>query len=340
MKKICIVITNRSSWGRYQAVCEAIHNHPNLELQLVVAGGALHLDIPYSISDRLYCLVDGDSKESMVLTTTTLTTQLVSVFSRLKPDTVYIHGDRFEMLGVAMAASYMGILIAHAEGGETTGCIDDKVRNAITELADIHFPVKLNSAYVLADKKRWYGEPELLDIYCVGSPALDLIKDIPIINKDPYVVVLVHPNTTKDEDVNELIEAIKEIKEKIIWINPNFDAGSKAMLKEIHKLNVEFVKDLKPIEFYTLLKNSKMLIGNTSSGIKEGSYLGVTYLCIGDRQKGRDSDSNTIFVEYKKEKIVEAYKNYSHVKFESSEYFGDGLASKYIVEILAGDADG
>ena len=332
MKKICIVITNRSSWGRYQAVCEAIHNHPNLELQLVVAGGALHLDIPYSISDRLYCLVDGDSKESMVLTTTTLTTQLVSVFSRLKPDTVYIHGDRFEMLGVAMAASYMGIPIAHAEGGETTGCIDDKVRNAITELADIHFPVTKSSTLKLINKYK-------LNVYMVGSPAIDLLVNLPSRAIDEeYVVVLVHPETTVNEDVNELIEALKSVKEKIIWVNPNFDAGSKNMLKKIHKTNYTFVKDLEPKEFYSLLKYCKCLIGNTSSGIKEGAFLGVPYICIGNRQANREVGRNVITFSYNTNDIIEAYKSIKPIKSDNK--FGDGYASTKIANVLAGDVDG
>ena len=336
MKKICIVITNRSSWGRYKAVCEAIHNHPKLELQLVVAGGALSLDIPFKINDRIHCLVDGDNGESMVLTTTTLTTQLVSVFSRLKPDIVYIHGDRFEMLGVAMAASYMGILIAHAEGGEITGCIDDRVRNAITTLATIHFTVTDEASYVISDRLRYYGDPIHLDIYTVGSPALDLLNELPERKiKDEYVVVLVHPNTTKDEDVGQLIEALSLVKEKIIWVNPNFDAGSKAMLKKIHKTKYQFVKDLKPEEFYSLLKYCKCLIGNTSSGIKEGSFLGVPYICIGDRQKGREVDKNTIFVEYDSNKIFDAYNKL--VKAHPSSYFGNGDSGILIANILAGD---
>lgn len=297
-------------------------------MQIVVAGGALNLDIPYTVFDRLYCLVDGDSKESMVLTTTTLTTQLVSVFSRLKPDVLYIHGDRFEMLGVAMAGSYMGIKIAHAEGGENTGCIDDRVRNAITELADIHFAVTYEARWALMKKYK--------TVYQVGSPALDLLKDIPDRKiKEDYVVVLVHPNTTENEDIKELIQALNLIKEKIIWVNPNFDSGSKKMLKEIHKTNYEFVKDLAPIEFYSLLKYSKCLIGNTSSGIKEGSFLGVPYICIGDRQKNREIDKNTVMVNYDSNDIFRAYNNLH--KVSPSSYFGDGSSSIRIANILECD---
>lgn len=334
MKKICIVITNRSSWGRYQAVCEAIHNHPKLELQLVVAGGALHLDIPYNISDRLYCLIDGDSKESMVLTTTTLTTQLVGVFTRLKPDIVYIHGDRFEMLGVAMASSYMGIPIAHAEGGEVTGCIDDKVRNSISFLSDTHFVVTNESYSRLNNMMKVLSKPT--NIYKVGSPALDLLVNLPSrIIKEEYVVVLVHPETTVNEDIDELIEALKSVKEKIIWVNPNFDAGSKEMLKKIHKTGYQFVKDLNPKEFYSLLKYCKCLIGNTSSGIKEGSFLGVPYICIGNRQANREISYNVKSVEYIADSIIKAYENIEPV--ESSWQFGYGDSSIKIAKILAGE---
>jgi len=340
MKKICIVITNRSSWGRYMAVCKAIDEHPELYLQLVVAGGALNLDIPYEVDYRLNCLVDGDNGEAMVLTTSILMNQLVPVFSKLKPDTVYIHGDRFEMLGVAMAANYMGIKIAHAEGGEDTGCIDDNIRNCITELASIHLPVTWEAYWSVMDARQ-HGTvmTNRANVHMVGSPALDLLKDLPPRKiQGDYVVVLVHPNTTVDEDIGELIKALEHVKETVIWVNPNFDAGAKKMLKEIHKTNYEFVKDLAPQEFYSLLKYCKCLIGNTSSGIKEGAFLGVPYICIGKRQEGREIGINTVMVDYKYEDIVAVY---NHIKpCGPDARFGDGNSGVRIAEVLAGDVYG
>ena len=332
MKKICIVITNRSSWGRYMAVCKAIDEHPELYLQLVVAGGALNLDIPYEVDYRLNCLVDGDNGEAMVLTTSTLMNQLVPVFGKLKPDTVYIHGDRFEMLGVAMAANYMGIRIAHAEGGEDTGCIDDNIRNCISNLANVHFPVTQHAFFKLVANGKE-------NVYMVGSPALDLLKDLPPRKiQGEYVVVLVHPNTTVDEDIGELIKALDHVKETVIWVNPNFDAGAKKMLKEIHKTNYEFIKDLAPQEFYSLLRYSKCLIGNTSSGIKEGAFLGVPYICIGKRQNGREIGINTVMVDYKYEDIVAVY---NHIKpCGPDTRFGYGESGVRIAKRLAGDVYG
>lgn len=332
MKKICIVITNRSSWGRYMAVCKAIDEHPDLYLQLVVTGGALNLDIPYEVDYRLNCLVDGDNGEAMVLTTSTLMNQLVPVFGKLKPDTVYIHGDRFEMLGVAMAANYMGIKIAHAEGGEDTGCIDDRIRYCISDLSQIHFPVTQHAYFKLVANGKE-------NVHIAGSPALDLLKDLPPRKiQGEYVVVLVHPNTTVNEDIGELIKALNHVKETVIWVNPNFDAGAKKMLKEIHKTNYEFVKDLAPQEFYSLLRYSKCLIGNTSSGIKEGAFLGVPYICIGDRQNGREIGINTVMVDYKYEDIVSVY---NHVKpCRPDTKFGDGNSAYKIAHRLAGDVNG
>ena len=332
MKKVCIVITNRSSWGRYMAVCKAIDEHPELYLQLVVTGGALNLDIPYEVDYRLNCLVDGDNGSSMILTSNLLSMQLVPIFEKLKPDVVYIHGDRFEMLGVAMTANYMGIEIAHAECGEDTGCIDDNIRNCISNLATRHFPVTQRAFFKLVAS----GSKS---VHMVGSPALDLLNDLPPRKiKEEYVTVLVHPNTTVNEDIGQLIEALNHIKEKIIWINPNFDAGAKKMLKEIHKTDYEFVKDLSPQDFYSLIKHCKCLIGNTSSGIKEGAYLGVPYICIGDRQGGREIGINTVMVDYDSNDIVSVY---NKIKPCNPDYkFGDGNSAVRIASILAGDVDG
>jgi UDP-hydrolysing UDP-N-acetyl-D-glucosamine 2-epimerase len=307
------------------AVCEAINKHPKLELQLIVTGGALNLDIPYEVDYRLNCLVDGDNGSSMILTSNLLSMQLVPIFEKLKPDIVYIHGDRFEMLGVAMTSNYMGIDIAHAEGGEDTGCIDDNIRRCITELASVHLPVTRIAYWSIRniDNKE--------SVYLVGSPALDLLNDLPPRKiEEEYIVVLVHPNTTVNEDIGELIKALDHVKETIIWVNPNFDAGAKKMLKEIHKTDYEFVKDLSPQDFYSLIKHCKCLIGNTSSGIKEGAYLGVPYICIGDRQGGREIGTNTVMVDYDSNDIVSVYNN----------RFGDGNSAVRIASILAGDVDG
>ena len=326
--KIAFIITNRASFGRMKSVIrEALVNH---DVQITVAGAALHLDIGFPVKHRVYSLVDGDSLESMAKTASVLLGDIVTIFSNDKPDVVYIHGDRYEMLAVAIAASYMNIAIAHGEGGEDTGTIDNKVRYAISALADIHFPVSVYAKVRL--EKMGYT-----NVHRVGSTALDnLVRlDLSSDRKEPYIVVLHHPNTTDPEPIEPLIEALKEIDIHKVWVNPNVDAGSKSMLRMIHRQDVEFVKDLPPEEYARLLKNCKCAVGNSSSFIKEGAFFGTPAILIGDRQHNREHAENVKHCYYDVRKIVDLITSQLQAKYEPDYRFGNGHSAEKIMEVLS-----
>jgi len=330
MRKVLIFIGSRANYGRLKSVIKAVKEHPKLKLQLVVGASALQCDIKYSPDATIQCLIDGDNVEAMAITTGVLMTQLPNIFDKLKPDIVLVHGDRYELLAVAATAAYMNIPLAHTEGGETTGTIDEKVRHMISQAADIHFPVTQDAA-----KKLIYMGAK--QIHVVGSTALDSIANIDLTNNrnEPYIVILHHSNTTDPEDIHPLIKAINQIDLHKVWVNPNVDAGSKQILKLAHQQNVEFVKNLPPEEYARLINNCKCLAGNTSSGIKEGAFLGVPYVCIGKRQENRERGNNAIFVDYDTEKIVKAInKQVQHGKYKPDYRFGNGTAAQKIVKIL------
>lgn len=332
MRKICIVATSRANYARLKSVIKAVKKHPELELQLVKGASALEIKTEYEPDAVIQCLVEGDNHQAMTLTTGLFITQLGNMFDRLKPDFVLVHGDRYEVLGVALTAAYMNISIGHTEGGEITGTIDERVRHAVTKLADVHFVVTdLARKRVIAMGER----PEM--VFTVGSTALDSLTNINLSNnrKEPYMVILHHPNTTKHEDISELIYAINCINMHKVWVNPNVDAGSKAMLKLIHQQDVEFVKNLPPEEYARLIYNCKCLVGNTSSGIKEGAFLGVPYVCVGDRQKGREKGPNVLEVPNVWRDIVGAINEQIGKKYEPCYMFGDGTAGKKIADILS-----
>jgi UDP-hydrolysing UDP-N-acetyl-D-glucosamine 2-epimerase len=255
MRKILVNIMSRANYGRLTSVIKAIQDNPNLELQLVLGASFYNADIEFPVTKRVQCLINSDDHEAMALTTGVLLTKMSQAYAELKPDVVLIHADRYEMLACAIASSYMNIPLAHTEGGEDSGCIDDKVRNAITQLADIHFTTT-KSAYC---RVRDLGRS---NIYHVGSPALDLLEVMDLTNnrKEDYILVVFHPNTTEKESVEPLINVLKTLNINVIWVNPNVDAGNKAFLKEIHKNNFEFLKDLPPEEYYRLLANCKIML--------------------------------------------------------------------------------
>jgi len=333
-RHIVHVITNRASYGRVLNVLKEIKNTDGLKLTIVKAGAAIDLDIDFEADYLLHCLVNDDSHAAMVKTASLMAIECSTLFNIIKPDIVLIHGDRYEQLGVAMAASYLNIPIAHTEGGEVSGCIDDKARNAITALADIHLPVT-NKAFM---KLHFMNGG---NIYWVGSPAIDLCKeavesDLNHYNDEPYILVLYHPNTTNKEQIKPMIRALDRMPVKKIWINSNIDAGSKEIAKLLHKTDWEFKKNLSPKEYYVLLNNCEVAVGNSSSFIKEGAFLGTPVVIVGNRQENREHQENVMFVTDNNDILIETAITHQirHERYESSHAYGDGTASKKIAMIL------
>lgn len=370
-RKICVVVTARPSYSRVKTVLRAISEHPDLELQLVVAASAL-LDRygtavnyiegdGFPIAARVYMVLEGENPASMAKTTGIGMLELATVFDNLKPDVVVTIADRFETLATAVAASYMNIPVAHIQGGEVTGSIDEKVRHAVTKLADLHLvSTKCSGARV----ERMGEEPR--KVFVTGCPSIDLaaaIEDDPSLNFDPferyggvgnlhelnngYLVVMQHPVTTEHQlarkHVLETLRAIYDVNMPTLWFWPNVDAGSDGtsngirMFREKYRPeNITFFKNMEPTDFLRLLYSSKCLVGNSSVGIRECSYLGVPVVNIGTRQTGRERGRNVIDVGYCKDEIESAINcQISNGRFSKDMLYGDGRAGERISRVLA-----
>lgn len=371
MRKICVIITGRAPYSRLKSVLTAISEHPGTELQLIVTASTL-LDRygcisvikqdGFKINESFYCVVDGGTPETMVTTAGVFLIQLTSMLQRLMPDCVLVHADRYEALAIAQAAAYMNIPVAHTQGGEVSGSIDNKVRNAITMLADIHFPTTEMSATRITSMG---VNPSR--VWNVGCTAIDTIADInmaitsdwflkmpgvgmKIDWRNPYIVVMQHPVTTEymdtERQISETLIAIKALGMQTVWMWPNVDAGTEKisnMLRRIREYNesknVRFVINLSPEKFAQLTANSVCLIGNTSFGIREGAYLGMPYVCVGTRQNGREHSNNVTFVDYNAIDIIAAV-NEIRANCQLNPWmrdrvtWGDGGAGKKIAEIL------
>src|SRR5215813_14533494 len=193
-RKVCVVVTARPSYSRIKTALRAIQEHKDLELQLVVAASAL-LDrygtaVDYIQSDgfalaaKVYMVLEGENPASMAKTTGLGLLELATVFDNLKPDVVVTVADRYETLATAVAASYMNIPVAHVQGGEVTGSIDEKVRHSVTKLADLH----LVSTRKAADFVIRMGENPAA-VHVTGCPSIDLaarVRESPKLNFDPF----------------------------------------------------------------------------------------------------------------------------------------------------------
>jgi UDP-hydrolysing UDP-N-acetyl-D-glucosamine 2-epimerase len=370
-RKICVVVTARPSYSRIKTALKAIQAHPELELQLVVAasalldryGTAIHYieEDGFEIAARVYMVLDGANLTSMAKTTGLGLLELATVFDNLKPDVVVTIADRYETLATAIAASYMNIPVANIQGGEVTGSIDEKVRHAVTKLADLHFVATEKSA----ERVIRMGE-DSSQVFVTGCPSIDLAAEItsdPTLNFDPftkyggvgapidlsggYMVVMQHPVTTEYESarqhVLETLRAVRDTSVSTLWFWPNVDAGSDGTsggIRSFRELesptNIHFFKNMRPTDFLRLIHNSRCLLGNSSVGIRECSFLGVPVVNIGTRQAGRERDSNVIDVDYDCRQISNAIKKHmSNGRYSRNLLYGDGKAGQRIAQLLS-----
>lgn len=369
-RKIAVVITARPSYSRVKTVLTAIKEHPELQLQLIVAASAL-LDRygsavnyiekdGFEIAAKVFNVLEGENLTAAAKTTGIGILELSTVFDNLKPDIVVTVADRFETMATAIAASYMNIPLAHIQGGEVTGNIDEKVRHAITKLSDYHFVASENAK----NRVIQLGEnPEM--VFNTGCPSIDIAKQVlkndqltfnpydkyggvgskPNLDNG-YIVVMQHPVTNEYQDSRKHIEAtlraIQKMNLPTLWFWPNVDAGADGTSTGIRSFrekyalqNVHFFKNMEGDDFLNLLNCSICLIGNSSVGIRECSYLGVPAINIGTRQNRRDRGQNSSDVSYNEDEIINALKNIL-VKTErsKSEVYGGGNAGKKIAELL------
>lgn len=375
-RRIAVVVTARPSYARVKPVLEAVRDHPCLELQLVLGASALRrrygavVDVirgdGFEVAATADMAVDGDGPVTAAKSTGRGIVELAGHFDRLCPDVVLTVADRFETLATAVAASYLHLPLAHLQGGEVSGSIDERVRHAVTKLSDLHF-VANNAARrrVVAMGER----PE--SVFVTGCPSVDLaarVRDawdpksfdpFELIGgdrtfelgnsgpQDGYLVVLQHPVTTDHRQagsqVTEVLAAVRELACPTFWFRPNIDPGSRraaATLRQFRdrhpRLPIRWLDNLPPEDFLRLLLGCRCLVGNSSVGVREAAFLGVPAVNVGDRQAGRDRGANLIDVGYDRRRIVDAVRDRCAARPAPDELYGDGRAGRRISELLAG----
>jgi UDP-hydrolysing UDP-N-acetyl-D-glucosamine 2-epimerase len=371
-RRVCVVITARPSYARVKSVMEAIRAHPGLQLQLVVGASALLerygpvVDViradGFEPDAVVYMVVEGENLVTTAKSTGMGLVELATIFDNLKPDVVVSVADRYETIATAIAASYLNIPVAHLQGGEVTGSIDEKVRHAVTKLSNLHFV----SNELAAERVRRMGE-DPSTVFVTGCPSVDLAARVvaaaagepfdpfaryagvghPFDPAEGYLVVMQHPVTTEYQDalaqVNETLAAVAELDLPTFWFWPNVDAGSDRISKGIRHFretravpHVYFFKNLSPEDFLRLLMGARCLVGNSSVGIRESAFLGLPVVNIGNRQAGRDRAGNVTDVGYDREAIAAAVRAHlANGRYPSDALYGDGRAGERVAGILA-----
>jgi len=374
MKKICVFVGSRANYSSIKAVMRAVKAHPALELQLIVGASAV-LDRFGKVEDIIrkdgftpdftfHNIVEGENPVTMAKSTGLGLIEAAMIFDNLKPDYLVVVGDRFEMMSVTLAAAYMNIRIAHTMGGEVTGTIDESIRHAITKFAHVHFAASEDAR----ERILKLGE-NTEHVFKVGCPRMDLVLEelkndsFPVIEdifekfkgvgpgnfdmRKPYLLVSQHPVTTEfgnnRQQIEETLAALNELRMPTIMLWPNIDAGSDdistgiRVFREKNKPDwLHLFKNLPTPVYIHLMNTTACLIGNSSSGVREGATIGTPVINIGTRQNKREMGPNVINTPYERGAIKAAIlKQIEHGKYPNIGLYGDGFAGVRIAEILS-----
>lgn len=371
MRKICVFIGSRANYSSIKSAMQAIQVHPDLELQVVVGASAL-LDRYGSVVEliekdgfqplaRVHMLIEGETPTTMAKSTGLGLLELPTVFEKICPDIVLTVGDRFETMATTLAAAYMNLPLAHTMGGEVSGTIDESIRHAVTKFAHIHFPACSEAR----DRIVKMGErPDM--VHLVGCPRIDLVMEV--ITKDrsgigpdlfaegvgeafdmakPFVMVSQHPVTTEfgegERQITETLHAVKKVGIPAIVFWPNADAGSEDISRGIRKFRerhedsgMHFFKNLSAETYIRLMVRTACLVGNSSSAIREGAFIGTPAVNIGSRQEMRQRGNNVVDVGNDAAQIADAIRSrMAHGAYPPEKIYGDGRAGKKIADILS-----
>ena len=361
--KVFVVIERRADYSRFKPILSVMKRDPFFEIHLVVTGICLlenhGNDVNYieqdgfEIDAKIPMFLEGkpDSNQEMVKSTARFMELIADELGKVKPDLVLSGFDIGGNFAVTVAAAHMNIHVAHIQGGEVTGSIDEALRHAMTKFSHIHFPATedaKNRIIRLGENPR--------DVYVVGCPSIDVLVDTPTypaeeLEKEfdldfskPWVLMIQHPVTTESKDsLSQIKETIKALKAKgvqALVLLPNNDAGYSQIVNEIKASGLKWYPSLSAIKFVNLYRNAWALIGNSSSGIHETPTLGIPAINIGNRQIGRERAGNVIDVPCDAEAIEAALekalfdKDFRAMVKEIKNPYGEGNSADEIVRIL------
>jgi UDP-hydrolysing UDP-N-acetyl-D-glucosamine 2-epimerase len=370
VRKVCVVVGSRANYGSIKSAMRAIQQHADLELQTVVAASAL-LDRYGHIAElveqdgfkpaaKVYMLIEGETPATMAKSTGLGLVELPTVFEQLRPDVVLTVGDRFETMATTLAAAYMNIPLAHTMGGEVSGTIDESIRHAVTKFAHIHFPACSEAR----DRIVKLGErPE--DVYLVGCPRIDLVAEV--LARDgngvgpglfaegvggvfdlhqPFVLLSQHPVTTEYGDggrqITETLRAVHRLGIPAITLWPNADAGSDDVARGMRTFRercddskIHFFKNLAADVYIALMRRCCCIVGNSSSAIREGAFIGTPAVNVGTRQAMRQRGANVQDVDHNATQIADAIiQQMQHGPYPGEPIYGDGHAGERIADVL------
>lgn len=356
MKKIVFLTGTRADFGKLKSLMRITQDSDNYEVHIFATG--MHMNVLYGLTadeiekagfKNIYKYINHNKIEHMDRTLAKTIDGFSSYIEEIKPDLIVTHGDRVEAMAAAIVGSLNNILVAHIEGGEISGTIDELIRHSVSKMSHIHLVTNSKA------KKRLIQLGELdSSIFIIGSPDLDLMgsRNLPTLDvakyyygidfKD-YAIAMFHPVTTEynniKKNIKAFVDALIQSNKNYILIYPNNDLGSIEILEEYKRLKnhskVKIFPSLRFEYFLKLLKNAQFMIGNSSAGIREAPYYQVPSIDIGTRQSNRVNIDSILHCDYDTNSILDAIsKIKTIVVHQKIEEFGNGNSDKIFFELL------
>jgi len=357
-KKILFLTGTRADFGKLKPLIRGVSNEPALEYVVVATG--MHLDDRYGRTEieitksgfsNLVSFSNSGSDDAMDLTLARTITGLSPIIQEHAPDLLVVHGDRVEALAGAITGSLNNILVAHVEGGELSGTVDESIRHAVTKLAHVHFVANQDARKLLIQ----LGENPA-SIFVIGSPEIDIMlsPSLPPLDEvlhhyqipfRDFAILIFHPVTTETSDIKRQIQVVLEVarstNDNYVVIYPNNDHGSELILQElmgvVKDLHFRLLPSIRFEAFQTLLKSASYILGNSSSGVREAPVHGVPAVNVGTRQNRRVQDVLIINSPPLFEPIKEAIVQAKATPRRPSRRLGDGSSSKHFIRVLKSD---
>jgi UDP-N-acetylglucosamine 2-epimerase (hydrolysing) len=360
MKKILFLTGTRADFGKIKSLISVLDGHQDFEIFVFVTGMHLLEEYGYTLVEiercnfkNVHTFENHTHETTMDLTLAKTIEGLSSYCKKVNPDLIVVHGDRVETMAGAIVGSLNNIIVAHIEGGELSGTVDELIRHSVSKLSHIHFVSNDDAAKRLlqmgeiATSIFTIGSPDVDIMFSDSLPSLAIVKHYYEINFDEFAIVMFHPVTTEVVEMQkyarDFVNSLLKDSHNYIVIYPNNDLGSQCIIKEYERVrdNNRFrvFPSLRFEYFLTFLKNSQFIIGNSSAGIREAPYYGIPIINIGSRQQNRVVHADIINIDYTVESIDKALQSIDSHKVQiTTTNFGQGNSTAlFLNSIQNGD---
>lgn len=357
-KKIVFLTGTRADFGKIKSLIEIARANDAFEVHIFATG--MHMDKKYGYTvlelekygyDNVYRYINHDSESSMDITLSRTIEGFANYIRLIEPHVIVVHGDRVEALAGATVGALNNVLVAHIEGGEISGTVDELIRHAVSKLSHVHFVANDEARLRL----KQMGENDR-SVFVIGSPDMDAmlndtlpawsdVKEKYELPFNDYFISMFHPVTTEFNHMDQYaacyIKALEESNLNFVCIYPNNDKGSDFILNKLRRLatneRFKIYPSLRFEAFLVLMKHSKAVVGNSSAGIREAPFYGIPTVNVGTRQHGRTQNPDIIHTSYKKNDIINGVLKAINHTIEPQLLFGDGTSDKKFLNILLSD---